>query len=79
MFVVGPNFKGVKMLLPGPHFVYYSSRSRIHGGDVSPVTGFFVNASPSQVWFVSISYVCRQEWCGFLLYTRSKGDYQYVH
>ncbi|CAM6098866.1 unnamed protein product [Calypogeia fissa] len=48
MFVVGPNFLGVKMLLPGPHFVYYSSRSR-HGGDSSPVTGFFIYASPSQV------------------------------
>ncbi|CAM6101268.1 unnamed protein product [Calypogeia fissa] len=47
MFVVGPNFLGVKMLLPGPNFVYYSSRSR-HGGDSSPVTAFFIYASPSQ-------------------------------
>lgn len=25
MFVVGPNFKGVKMMPPGPHFIYYSA------------------------------------------------------
>ncbi|KAL2653809.1 hypothetical protein R1flu_021937 [Riccia fluitans] len=48
MFVVGPNFRGVKMILPGPHFVYYSSKSK-HGSDSSPVTGFFIYASPSQV------------------------------
>ncbi|KAG6553825.1 hypothetical protein Mapa_004742 [Marchantia paleacea] len=48
MFLVGSNFKGVKMLLPGPHFVYYSARSK-HGGDASPVTGFFIHASPSEV------------------------------
>lgn len=28
MFVLGPNFKGVKMLPPGPHFLYYSSSSK---------------------------------------------------
>lgn len=28
MFVVGPNFKGVKMMPPGPHFIYYSAASR---------------------------------------------------
>ncbi|KAL3681239.1 hypothetical protein R1sor_024195 [Riccia sorocarpa] len=48
MFVVGPNFRGLKMILPGPHFVYYSSRSK-HGGDSSPVTGFFIYANNSQV------------------------------
>jgi len=48
MFVVGPNFKGVKMMPPGPHFIYYSAASRF-GGDTSPITGFFVYVISSQV------------------------------
>ncbi|KAJ0954436.1 putative A1 cistron-splicing factor, AAR2 [Helianthus annuus] len=28
IFSVGPNFKGIKMIPPGPHFVYYSSSNR---------------------------------------------------
>ncbi|KAG0565678.1 hypothetical protein KC19_7G006300 [Ceratodon purpureus] len=48
MFVVGPNFKGVKMMPPGPHFIYYSVASR-HGGDTSPITGFFLYVSSSEV------------------------------
>lgn len=48
MFVVGPNFKGVKMMPPGPHFIYYSAASR-HGGEISPITGFFLHVSSSEV------------------------------
>lgn len=48
MFVVGPNFKGVKMMPPGPHFIYYSAASR-HGCDTSPITGFFLHVSSSEV------------------------------
>jgi hypothetical protein len=29
MLSAGPNFKGIKMIPPGPHFVYYSSSSRL--------------------------------------------------
>ncbi|PQM36720.1 protein AAR2 homolog [Prunus yedoensis var. nudiflora] len=29
MFSVGPDFKGIKMIPPGPHFVYYSSSTRL--------------------------------------------------
>ncbi|KAK8965602.1 hypothetical protein KSP40_PGU016199 [Platanthera guangdongensis] len=28
MFSVGPNFMGLKMLPPGPHFVYYCSSNK---------------------------------------------------
>ncbi|GFY86740.1 AAR2 protein family [Actinidia rufa] len=31
MFSVGPAFKGIKMIPPGPHFVYYSSSNRATG------------------------------------------------
>ncbi|KAJ4823628.1 hypothetical protein Tsubulata_032163, partial [Turnera subulata] len=48
LFTVGPAFKGIKMIPPGPHFVYYSSSSR-DGKEFSPITGFFINAGPSEV------------------------------
>lgn len=47
-FTVGPVFKGIKMIPPGPHFVYYSSASR-DGKEFAPITGFFINAGPSEV------------------------------
>lgn len=82
MFSVGPAFKGIKMIPPGPHFVYYSSSNRLlfgilnicrvfffwydplrqsieclevgiftcrEGSEFSPVIGFFVDLSPSEV------------------------------
>lgn len=36
---VGPKFKGVKMIPPGIHFIYYCAKSRF--GDLAPRTGFF--------------------------------------
>ncbi|XP_059449847.1 uncharacterized protein LOC132180879 isoform X2 [Corylus avellana] len=48
MLSAGPNFKGIKMIPPGPHFVYYSSSSR-DGKEFSPIIGFFIDASPSEV------------------------------
>ncbi|WCJ25265.1 AAR2 protein family [Euphorbia peplus] len=48
MFSVGPIFKGIKMIPPGPHFVYYSSSTR-DGKEFSPVIGFFIDGCPSQV------------------------------
>ncbi|XP_009802816.1 uncharacterized protein LOC107793749 isoform X1 [Nicotiana tabacum] len=48
MFSTGPNFKGVKMIPPGVHFIYYSSSNR-EGNEFSPIVGFFVDASPSEV------------------------------
>lgn len=48
MFTVGPNFKGIKMIPPGPHFVYYSSSNK-DGNAFSPIVGFFVITSPSLV------------------------------
>ncbi|KAK7385695.1 hypothetical protein VNO78_31495 [Psophocarpus tetragonolobus] len=48
MFSVGPAFKGIKMVPPGTHFVYYSSSSR-DGNEFSPIIGFFIDAGPSEV------------------------------
>lgn len=39
-WLTGPLFKGVKMIPPGLHFVFYSSVNR-HGGSHSPRTGFY--------------------------------------
>ncbi|CAI9737919.1 Hypothetical predicted protein [Octopus vulgaris] len=36
---VGPKFKGVKMIPPGVHFIYYSAKNK--EGQVAPRTGFF--------------------------------------
>ncbi|CAK9150643.1 unnamed protein product [Ilex paraguariensis] len=47
-FSVGPAFKGIKMIPPGPHFVFYSSSSR-DGHEFSPIIGFFIHATPSEV------------------------------
>ncbi|KAK1591004.1 hypothetical protein Q3G72_000652 [Acer saccharum] len=48
MFAVGPAFKGIKMIPPGVHFVFYSSSSR-DGKEFSPIIGFFIDAGPSEV------------------------------
>ncbi|KAM4087771.1 hypothetical protein ACB094_07G021000 [Castanea mollissima] len=48
MFSVGPAFKGVKMIPPASHFLYYSSSTR-DGKDFSPIIGFFIHAAPSEV------------------------------
>uniref|UniRef100_A0A2P2KV35 Protein AAR2 homolog n=1 Tax=Rhizophora mucronata TaxID=61149 RepID=A0A2P2KV35_RHIMU len=48
VFTVGPLFKGMKMIPPGPHFVYYSSCSR-HGNEFSPIIGFFIDVGHSEV------------------------------
>lgn len=48
MFSVGPAFRGIKMIPPGVHFVFYSSSSR-DGKEFSPIIGFFIDAGPSEV------------------------------
>ncbi|XP_031259439.1 protein AAR2 homolog [Pistacia vera] len=48
VFSVGPAFKGIKMIPPGVHFVFYSSSTR-DGKEFSPIIGFFVDAGPSEV------------------------------
>nr|BCQ06483.1 FcAAR2 protein [Ficus carica] len=48
VFTVGPAFKGVKMIPPGPHFVFYSSSSR-DGKEFSPIIGFFCHVGPSEI------------------------------
>ncbi|XP_062225142.1 uncharacterized protein LOC133923877 [Phragmites australis] len=48
VFSVGPKFKGIKMVPPGPHFVYYCSSSR-HGNEFAPTVGFFLTTQPSEV------------------------------
>ncbi|GAV75828.1 AAR2 domain-containing protein [Cephalotus follicularis] len=48
VFSAGPIFKGVKMIPPGVHFVFYSSASR-DGKEFSPIIGFFIDVGPSEV------------------------------
>lgn len=48
MFSVGPNFKGIKMIPPGIHFIYYSSPSN-REAEFSPMVGFFIDATSAQV------------------------------
>ncbi|KAG9448969.1 hypothetical protein H6P81_008934 [Aristolochia fimbriata] len=48
MFSVGPIFKGIKMIPPGPHFVYYSSSDK-DGSEFSPIIGFFIVSNPAEV------------------------------
>ena len=85
MFSVGPAFKGIKMIPPASHFLYYTSSTRLgyfncqkslcscnllvivffcdlcllsnflilvarrDGKDFSPIIGFFINATLSEV------------------------------
>ena len=52
---VGPKFKGVKMIPPGVHFVYYSAVSTDRKkpgagpGKAGPRTGFFVHLGKCEV------------------------------
>ncbi|KAK9829455.1 hypothetical protein WJX72_005966 [[Myrmecia] bisecta] len=46
-FVVGPKFKGVKMLPPGAHLVSYNAASK--QGEFAPTTSFFVVLRPQAV------------------------------
>ena len=39
-FNIGPRFKGIKMIPPGLHFIYYSAANR--GGQNAPRTGLFL-------------------------------------
>ena len=39
-FPVGPKFKGLKMLPPGPHFVGYNAGNKHN--EYSPTTAFFI-------------------------------------
>ncbi|KAJ4788642.1 AAR2 family protein [Rhynchospora pubera] len=48
VFSVGPKFKGMKMIPPGCHFIYYSSSNK-EGNEFSPIVGFFLTLHPSQV------------------------------
>ena len=44
---MGPSFKGLKLLPPGPHFVGYNAGNRHN--EYSPTTGFFMIAGPGSV------------------------------
>nr|CAB3486445.1 unnamed protein product [Digitaria exilis] len=48
VFSVGPKFKGMKMVPPGPHFIYYCSSSR-SGSEFAPTVGFFLTTQPTEV------------------------------
>ncbi|CAA6665386.1 unnamed protein product [Spirodela intermedia] len=44
----GIDTQGIKMIPPGPHFIYYSPANR-DGNEFSPIIGFFIFTSPSEV------------------------------
>lgn len=48
-FVVGPKFKGIKMLPPGPHLVYYNASAAGSSADFAPTVSFYVHIAPGQV------------------------------
>nr|UPW27173.1 AAR2-like protein [Allium cepa] len=48
IFSVGPNFKGLKMVPPGTHFIYYSASNK-EGNHFSPTVGFFITTHPAEV------------------------------
>ncbi|KAJ3161433.1 a1-alpha2 repression [Geranomyces michiganensis] len=46
----GPNFKGLKLIPPGQHFVYYSSVATAAGGESAGIrSGFWLDLKPRQV------------------------------
>ena len=49
VFVVGPMFKGVKMLPPGPHIVSYNAAGTGGSGDFAPTVSFFVHLAAQHV------------------------------
>nr|CAD1842683.1 unnamed protein product [Ananas comosus var. bracteatus] len=48
LFSTGPKFKGIKMIPPGPHFIYYSSSNK-EGNEFAPMVGFFLATHPTEV------------------------------
>lgn len=46
-FAVGPKFKGIKMVPPGPHFI--SCQARGKENEFAPTAGFFVHLESRQV------------------------------
>ncbi|XP_059143984.1 protein AAR2 homolog isoform X2 [Physella acuta] len=44
---VGPNFRGVKMIPAGTHFIYYSAINSL--GQTSPRCGFYYHFSPKEI------------------------------
>lgn len=46
---VGPNFKGVKMIPPGLHFIHFSPVSRSTDGDVGHRSGFFYDFKAEEI------------------------------
>ena len=44
---VGPRFKGVKMIPPGLHFIYYSAVNT--GGQTAPRTGMFLHSKRQDI------------------------------
>ena len=48
-FTLGPKFKGLKMVPPGPHFISYRAASMQGGASLSAATGFFIFVKPREV------------------------------
>jgi len=48
VFLTGPNFRGIKMMPPGVHFLSFQARSR-RDGTLSPPVSTFLHLKPQQV------------------------------
>lgn len=49
-WLVGPRFRGVKMIPPGLHFLHYCSvNSPSCGGEIGPKTGLFLTLKPREI------------------------------
>lgn len=49
IWTVGPNFKGVKMIPPGLHFIHFSPVSRSTDGDIGHRSGFFFDFKAEEI------------------------------
>ncbi|KAJ8257866.1 hypothetical protein GJAV_G00190590 [Gymnothorax javanicus] len=48
-WVVGPRFRGVKMIPPGLHFLHYNAVDKRRGVEMSPKIGLFLHLHPREV------------------------------
>ncbi|KAL9952143.1 hypothetical protein ACROYT_G039353 [Oculina patagonica] len=55
---VGPRFRGIKMIPPGLHFIYYSAVNR--GGQSAPRTGMFLYSKRQDVFVMRWDASCEE-------------------
>lgn len=70
MFSVGPAFKGIKMIPPGIHFVYYSSSSRLVYCSLAVVAVYLhlSNSFTVLTWLDFLAFLCMHTQNAFLVF-----------